>query len=69
MDGVLIEAKDWHCEALNRALEHFGYTISRKVICRLLMDCQLVKLKILTKSRQLPEGLHGAQFTKASYAK
>jgi HAD superfamily hydrolase (TIGR01509 family) len=29
MDGVLIDAKDWHYEALNRALELFGYTISR----------------------------------------
>jgi len=30
MDGVLIEAKDWHYDALNRALKHFGYTISRE---------------------------------------
>jgi beta-phosphoglucomutase len=29
MDGVLIEAKDWHYEALNRALKLFGYEISR----------------------------------------
>ena len=29
MDGVLIEAKDWHYEALNRALRLFGYSISR----------------------------------------
>lgn len=29
MDGVLIEAKDWHYEALNKALELFGMTISR----------------------------------------
>ncbi|OOV89099.1 HAD family hydrolase [Pseudomonas sp. MF4836] len=29
MDGVLIEAKDWHYEALNKALNLFGYTISR----------------------------------------
>ena len=29
MDGVLIEAKDWHYEALNRALRLFGYEISR----------------------------------------
>ena len=28
MDGVLIEAKEWHFEALNRALELFGHTIS-----------------------------------------
>ena len=29
LDGVLIDAKDWHYEALNRALGHFGYTITR----------------------------------------
>ena len=29
MDGVLIDAKDWHYEALNMALEIFGYSISR----------------------------------------
>jgi len=29
MDGVLIEAKDWHYEALNRALALLGYEISR----------------------------------------
>ncbi len=29
MDGVLIEAKDWHYEALNRALMLFGYKINR----------------------------------------
>jgi beta-phosphoglucomutase len=29
MDGVLIDAKDWHYEALNRALSLFGMDISR----------------------------------------
>lgn len=29
MDGVLIDAKDWHYEALNKALEPFGKEISR----------------------------------------
>lgn len=29
MDGVLIEAKDWHYEALNKALLLFGMEISR----------------------------------------
>jgi len=28
MDGVLIDAKEWHYEALNSALELFGYRIS-----------------------------------------
>jgi beta-phosphoglucomutase len=29
MDGVLIDAKDWHYEALNDALGLLGYNISR----------------------------------------
>jgi HAD superfamily hydrolase (TIGR01509 family) len=29
MDGVLIDAKEWHYEALNRALRLFGFEISR----------------------------------------
>ena len=29
MDGVLIDAREWHFEALNEALELFGYNISR----------------------------------------
>ncbi|MCL9657976.1 HAD family phosphatase [Pseudomonas protegens] len=29
MDGVLIDAKDWHYDALNKALSLFGYNISR----------------------------------------
>ena len=29
MDGVLIEAKDWHYESLNKALNLFGYEITR----------------------------------------
>lgn len=29
MDGVLIDAKEWHYEALNRALDLFGMEISR----------------------------------------
>jgi HAD superfamily hydrolase (TIGR01509 family) len=29
MDGTLIEAKDWHFNALNEALEIFGVTITR----------------------------------------
>lgn len=30
MDGVLIDAKEWHYIALNRALELFGFTIERE---------------------------------------
>ena len=29
MDGVLVDAKDWHYEALNKSLSLFGLQISR----------------------------------------
>ena len=29
MDGVLIDAREWHYEALNRALALLGYEITR----------------------------------------
>lgn len=60
MDGVLIEAKDWHYEALNRALGLFGHTISR--IDHLTTFDGLPtkkKLEMLTLDRGLPRGLHG----------
>ena len=50
MDGVLIDAKDWHYHALNRALEHFGYTISR--------SDHLSAFDALP-TRKKPRGLHG----------
>ena len=60
MDGVLIDAKDWHYEALNRALDLFGMAIER--------DAHLAtydglptrrKLEMLTKVKRLPVELHG----------
>ncbi|MFV0244055.1 MAG: HAD family hydrolase [Qingshengfaniella sp.] len=59
MDGVLIDAKDWHYDALNRALEHFGYTISRESHLSTFDGLPTrQKLKMLSKSRGLPTGLH-----------
>lgn len=29
VDGVLTDAKEWHYEALNKALKLFGYEINR----------------------------------------
>ena len=59
MDGVLIDAKDWHYEALNRALNHFGYTISRESHLSTFDGLPTRdKLKILTESYGLPKGLH-----------
>ena len=60
MDGVLIDAKDWHYEALNRALNHFGYNISR--YDHLVTFDGLPtrrKLEMLTKEHGLPISLHG----------
>lgn len=59
MDGVLIDAKDWHYEALNQALELFGYSISR--YDHLVTFDGLPtrkKLEILSTERGLPKGLH-----------
>ena len=60
MDGVLVEAKEWHYEALNRALDLFGMAISR-------YDHETTfdgiptsrKLEILSIERGLPRELHG----------
>jgi beta-phosphoglucomutase len=59
MDGVLIDARDWHYEALNRALGLFGHSISRYdhlVTFDGLPTRQ--KLEMLTRERDLPRGLH-----------
>jgi len=59
MDGVLIEAKDWHYEALNKALQLFGMEISR--YDHLVTYDGLPtkkKLEMLTYERGLPKGLH-----------
>ena len=59
MDGVLIEAKDWHYEALNRALGLFGMEISR--YDHLVTYDGLPtkkKLEMLSMERGLPKGLH-----------
>ena len=60
MDGVLIDAKDWHYEALNRALALFGFEISR--YDHLVTYDGLPtrrKLEMLTMERGLPTPLHG----------
>tara|TARA_B100000780_G_C21120771_1_gene453951 strand:+ start:1640 stop:2272 length:633 start_codon:yes stop_codon:yes gene_type:complete len=59
MDGVLIEAKDWHYEALNKALKLFGYEISR--VDHLATYDGLPtsrKLEMLSIERGLPNELH-----------
>ena len=59
MDVVLIEAKDWLYEALNQALELFGFTISR--YDHLVTFDGLPtrkKLEMLSMEKGLPNGLH-----------
>lgn len=59
MDGVLIEAKDWHYEALNKALRLFGMEISRAEHLVTFDGLPTKdKLKILSLDRGLPVGLH-----------
>lgn len=60
MDGVLIDAKEWHYEALNRALSLFGQGISRVDHLRTFDGLPTRdKLKILSDTSYLPEELHG----------
>lgn len=59
MDGVLIDAKEWHYEALNQALSLFGYEISRYdhlVTYDGLPTAE--KLSMISMEKGLPKGLH-----------
>lgn len=59
MDGVLIDAKDWHYEALNKALSLFGMQISRYDHLAAFDGLPTkVKLQMLSKRFFLPESLH-----------
>lgn len=60
MDGVLIEAKEWHYESLNRALALFGYEISRYAHLTSYDGLPTkTKLEMLTVEQGLPRSLHG----------
>jgi len=60
MDGVLIEAKDWHYEALNRALGLLGQAISRYDHLATYDGLPTrKKLEMLSIERGLPRRLHG----------
>jgi len=59
MDGVLIEAKEWHYEALNRALDLFGMPISRFDHLTTFDGLPTrKKLEMLSLERGLPVQLH-----------
>ena len=58
MDGVLIDAREWHYEALNKALNHFGFFISLESHLSTFDGLPTRnKLEILSKSIGLPNSL------------
>ncbi len=59
MDGVLIDAKEWHYEALNRALGIFGMEINRYDHLVTYDGLPtLKKLEMISAERGLPRELH-----------
>ncbi len=59
MDGVLIDAKEWHYEALNKALDLFGVNISRVEHLNTYDGLPTKKkLQLLSSEKSLPVGLH-----------
>lgn len=59
MDGVLIDAKDWHYEALNKALDIFGIKIDYEDHLRHFDGIPTRdKLKILAERHFLPAEIH-----------
>lgn len=60
MDGVLVDAREWHFEALNRALALLGYEITRYEHLSTYDGLPTKeKLRMLTVEHGLPEELHG----------
>ena len=59
MDGVLIDAREWHYEALNRALALLGYEITRYEHLSTYDGLPTKrKLQMLTVEHGLPQELH-----------
>ena len=59
MDGVLIDARDWHFDALNESLRIFGLTITRDDHLKKFNGLSTKnKLAILTEENGLPIELH-----------
>lgn len=59
MDGVLIDAKEWHYRALNKALQIFGKEITlQDHLSRFDGLPTKRKLQLLSSTENLPEGLH-----------
>lgn len=59
MDGVLIDAKEWHYESLNRALATYGFTINRSEHLAVYDGLPTSKkLELLSRERGFPRALH-----------
>ena len=59
MDGVLIDAREWHYDALNRALSLFGHDIDRYSHLTAYDGLPTrKKLEMLSIDKGLPRGLH-----------
>jgi HAD superfamily hydrolase (TIGR01509 family) len=60
LDGVLVDATEWHYEALNRALRLFGCEVTRYEHLSTYNGLPTrKKLEILTVEKGLPSALHG----------
>lgn len=59
LDGVLVDATQWHYEALNDALKLFGYEIPVEEHLTTYNGLPTnEKLKIMSERKNLPQGLH-----------
>jgi len=59
MDGVLIDAKEWHYEALNQALGRYGFEINRQDHENIYDGLPTQKkLEMLSAAKGLPTHLH-----------
>lgn len=59
LDGVLVDATEWHYEALNDALKIFGYELGLEEHLRTYNGLPTSeKLKLMTTQKSLPLNLH-----------
>jgi beta-phosphoglucomutase len=59
LDGVLIDATEWHFDSLNDALRVFGYEIKREEHLTTFNGLPTSeKLRLLSEKNNLPAGLH-----------
>lgn len=59
LDGVLVDATEWHYEALNDALKLFGFDITREEHVGYYNGLPTAeKLKVLSEKKGLPRQLH-----------